>query len=113
MPSINKLYHFNANHQFYQLNQLYSILLGRNCNILSFTLFKLLATPYHDGKEDGDGGNFFDDPEHGKAGQLAEGEQVDSADGNLSEIGKVRLVLLRHEELKRKNEVSINLMVVT
>ena len=61
-----------------------------------------MTATHHNGEKDGDGRDFLDQPQHDEAAQLADGEQVDPGDRNLAQVGEVRLVLLRHEELKQE-----------
>ena len=55
------------------------------------------APPYHDWEDDGSHCG-LEDPEHRQAEYLHQGEEVDSAQGHVTQEGMVRLVLGRHQE---------------
>ena len=45
----------------------------------------------HDWKQNRNGFDCFDDPEHGETGDLEAGEKMDSLQRNLAKVGMIRL----------------------
>lgn len=66
----------------------------------------------HDGEDNGHEGG-FEDPEDSQAGNLDQCEEMDPPQGDVAEVGEVRLVLRGHQveldpipELSRKQEAA-------